>query len=486
MRTIKLPTGLFEFDPARSLGKRGGFGQVFWGITQDGKEIAVKKLHLSASEAAHRELRVADELRGSNFQYIIPFIDAGMDADTGDYFTIMPKADRSLQDKIDQDKSLSSYESISILLQIVNGLLEVDGLVHRDLKPDNILFHEGKWKIADFGIARFIENSTSTNTLKDCLSPYYAAPEQWRFERSTHATDIYAIGCIAFCLLSGAPPFKNDPQYKHQNTPIPSLNCSDPRLYTLLNMCLRKIADSRPSLVRVRNLLAEIENNHFQEKNNAGLNALAHAAADVSSKEQEEQTKLEAEKIARAKRLDLTKFGREILYYNVNRLWEKIHSQAPNAIRQEFLAYILDCKLGQAKLQVDAPDSVGSAVFHNSGWDVLSYAKISVEQPQHPYIWSASLWFSKLKNHIDYRWYEASYFTLFAGNSYEPHAEIPGKNADLAASNIMNGIQFAFGPIAVDDEGEDDFHERWIWLLAKATSGQLRRPHQMPFKWPPF
>jgi len=44
-------------------------------------------------------------------------------------------------------------------------------LVHRDLKPSNILYHEGVWKLADFGIARFVEESTSANTLKKCLTP---------------------------------------------------------------------------------------------------------------------------------------------------------------------------------------------------------------------------------------------------------------------------------------------------------------------------
>jgi len=74
-----------------------------------------------------------------------------------------------------------------------------------DLKPDNILYHDGKWKIADFGIARFVEEATASNTLKEFLSPWYAAPEQWRLERATHGTDVYALGCIAFCLLTGKP-----------------------------------------------------------------------------------------------------------------------------------------------------------------------------------------------------------------------------------------------------------------------------------------
>ena len=258
MRTIKIATGAYEYDPSKPLGRRGGFGQVFAGNSLDGGEVAIKKLHLSAADAAHRELRIAEELKERAFEHVVAFIDAGEDADTGDYFVVMPRAEGSLQGRIERDGGLTPAETAAVMLQIVKGLIEVGELVHRDLKPDNVLLHEGKWKIADFGIARFIEEVTASNTLKDYLSPYYAAPEQWRLERSSHATDIYALGCIAFCLLVGKPPFTNDPSSEHQTAPVPLFTCAEPRLTTLVNMCLRKVAASRPSLTRLRDLLTDI------------------------------------------------------------------------------------------------------------------------------------------------------------------------------------------------------------------------------------
>src|SRR3989338_6870953 len=152
MKTIKLPTGTFEYDPAKPLGRPGGFGQVFAGRTASGDEVAIKKLHVSAADAAHRELRIADELKGRSFDHVIPYIDSGEDADSGDYFVVMVKAEKSRQTAIDRDGPLDTNEAVSVLLQITTGLIEVDELVHRDLKPDNILLHDGKWKIADFGI----------------------------------------------------------------------------------------------------------------------------------------------------------------------------------------------------------------------------------------------------------------------------------------------------------------------------------------------
>ncbi|MDM3788590.1 protein kinase, partial [Proteus mirabilis] len=78
---------------------------------------------------------------------------------------------------------------------------EVGDIVHRDLKPGNILRHEERWKIADFGIAKFVEDSTSLETLREALTPSYAAPEQWLGQRPTSATDIYALGCIIHALV---------------------------------------------------------------------------------------------------------------------------------------------------------------------------------------------------------------------------------------------------------------------------------------------
>ena len=190
MKTIKLPLGVFSYDQSRPLGKPGGFGQVFEGKTAEGIDVAVKKLHVTSADTAHRELRIADELKGRTFEHIIPFIDAGEDADSGDYFVVMTKAEYSLQRFIEKSGPFTPSQAASILNQILKGLAEVGNLVHRDLKPDNVLFQNGKWKIADFGIARFIQDVTASNTLKDCLSPLYAAPEQWRLERATHVTDM--------------------------------------------------------------------------------------------------------------------------------------------------------------------------------------------------------------------------------------------------------------------------------------------------------
>lgn len=172
MREIKLNKDLWVFDPNYPLGTPGGFGAVFLGYDNKKLEVAVKKLHISSNSTGNRELVVSEELSGKSFNNIIPFYDSGIDADSGEYFVVMARAEKSLQDLLNTG-SLSEQETISILMHIANGLKEVGDIVHRDLKPGNVLFHNGQWKLADFGIARFIEDSTSLITLKDCLSPLY-------------------------------------------------------------------------------------------------------------------------------------------------------------------------------------------------------------------------------------------------------------------------------------------------------------------------
>jgi len=174
---IRLPGGQWEYDDARPLGKAGGFGEVFHGRGAN-IDVAIKRLKIDANQAAHRELIIGNELMQRSLSHIVPIIDAGQDSESDRYFLIMPVCEFSLQDKIDEAKGTVDMEIASTAISdIITGLSEVKDITHRDLKPANVLYHEGKWKISDFGIAKFIEDSTSLETLRNCLTPTYAAPE---------------------------------------------------------------------------------------------------------------------------------------------------------------------------------------------------------------------------------------------------------------------------------------------------------------------
>lgn len=139
MIEIRLPRGLWQYDPNIPLGKPGGFGAVFMGSGNGYDALAIKKLHISASEAAHRELRIAEEITDRQMENVMPVLDAGQDANSDSYFVIMPRADKSLQDELNKITNFNELNTIEIIKQIATGLQEVNDIIHRDLKPSNIL-----------------------------------------------------------------------------------------------------------------------------------------------------------------------------------------------------------------------------------------------------------------------------------------------------------------------------------------------------------
>ena len=251
-------------------------------------------------------------------------------------------------------------------------------------------------------------------------------------------------------------------------------------------MMLRKVPASRPALSRVRDLLQDIVAKPQQGSNLDPLVALAQTAARIADDEQKAQARRQAENEATIARAQLASGAFSILKDNIERLWGKIHREAPNAIRKPS-TNALECRLGHAHLHIDLPqrESLASGLFGQSRWDVVCMAQINVLQENPRYIWSASLWYMKAPEHSEYRWQEVSFWD-WQGNAYQPYAISDVRAADVAASHVMTRTNIAFGPIPIDDEREDEFHSRWVWLLAKAAEGRIRYPRTLPIQeWPP-
>ena len=412
-----------------------------------------------------------------------------MDADSGAYFVAMARAEFSLADHLRKKGKLDVRAASEILFQIASGLLEVSTIVHRDLKPGNVLWHEKRWKIADFGIARFVEDATSSHTLKGSWSPLYAAPEQWRHEHATNATDIYALGCIAFELLSGKPPFATNPEKQHQADPLPAFPCADSRLATMITLMTKKATQARPSAVRIQTLFREIATGSMPTTSSP-FSALAEASAKVATAAQ--QAEAEKVSIARAQqsRAQLHGEAQEMLAENIDRLWEKIYAQAPAAQRPNWRRNPCNAvfSLGGAAFEVGRvlATVVKPGEFGHSRWEVVSSSTLTVRNGSgRPYTWEVSLWFVKRPNETDYRWLEVGYFSPFQARS-SPFSANGYREGDLAASNIVSGIQFSWGPAYIDGETENEFHDRCVWLFDKAVRGQLREPGHQPINtWPP-
>jgi hypothetical protein len=480
---IRLQRREWIFDPERPLGPRGGFGEVFEGWDTEGQPVAVKRLLLTAEGAAHRELRISEVLADrEDLQHVMHVLDAGQEAESDRYFIVMPRATKSLLDEIRSDSVLGEAEGRAVMLQVVEGLSEVPELVHRDLKPGNILLYKGTWRIADFGIAKFVEESTSIHTLRDALSAPYAAPEQWELRQTTNATDVYALACIGYHLLSGSPPFPGPSreEYKIQHleaTPSP-LNTVSPPLRSLLGMMLRKNPESRPSLPRVRTILSQPP-----PAPGSALGSLAEASAQVSAEEAEREATRQRAEESRVARKRLSEEGLVGLQNLFHYFFDRVKEVAPNARLTVTTADII--ALGRAELVLQVTGApIGLDDFPLSGWDVYASGMLGLTQHTGDYRGrSARLWYMKVGS--DIRWVEVSYMrTSIAGvanvdDSISPFA-VDLKDADIAAGPGLTPYQLANKPTPIDGEDFDSFCERWIDRLAKAALGLLQRPNQLP------
>jgi len=481
---IELTNSRWKFDVRKPLGAPGGFGAVFRGLGPDGKQVAVKRLHVSVHDAAGRELQIAEDLCQRTLQSVVPVLDAGLDKASAHYFVVMELADRSLQDQIDASGPVSQQESIEVLLDIALGLKEVGDLVHRDLKPGNVLHHGGRWKLADFGIARFVERATATNTLKDCMSPHYAAPEQWNHQRATNATDVYALGCIAHALITGQPPFNAGnfaamrDQHLHQE---PKGLPVSPLLGQLVFACLAKTPASRPPIDSVISQLEGLRGA------TAPTSPLAQAALAVAERTAAEEAKSRSAADAAASRGSVAKDGLRQLDRIIELLFQEIASEAPNA---QVLSRMRSVSLGSGKLQLKvAFPSIEPGVFAHSNWDVVAGATITVEQDNTSYPRrSCNLWYADPTRSGSYQWWE---FGLWQNGLYrhrvqefEPFSvshRSDLEKADLAASNVLCpwGVT-PRPPVRIDGEHQEAFRNRWKTHLAKAATNTMPRPTGMP------
>lgn len=237
------------------IGDPSGFGRVFEATADDGEGGVVKLV--PKEPGADREL-LFEELNG--IPNVVPIIDTGETPD--DWVLAMPRAERSLRGEIKAHAGkLTVDEALPILVDIATALVALDGkVVHRDLKPENVLFLGGHWCLADFGIARYAEASTAPDTKKFAWSPPYAAPERWTFQTATIAADVYALGVMAFEMLTGARPFAGPTatefREQHLHETAPTAVGVPATIASLVAECLYKPPEARPNPT---NLLARLE-----------------------------------------------------------------------------------------------------------------------------------------------------------------------------------------------------------------------------------
>jgi hypothetical protein len=193
---------------------RGGMGAVWLGTDQVlGRQVALKRLgHAPGAgtpdfERAEREARLAARLNHPHVVAVFDLVEEG-----SEHWLVMEYVEgRTLAELVRQDGPLTPDEAAPLLRQAADALAAAheSGIVHRDVKPSNILVTaEGQVKLSDFGIARAEADASLTQTGLVTGSPAYLAPEVASGQQATAAADVWSLGATAFHALAGRPPYE--------------------------------------------------------------------------------------------------------------------------------------------------------------------------------------------------------------------------------------------------------------------------------------
>ena len=190
----------------------GGMGRVYSAVGPDGGRVALKlvKADLATDDIFRRrferEVRIARTVVHPN---VVPVVDAG-DHEGIPYMAQRFVGNGSLEDRLQKQSPLDLETVVTVCSQVAGGIdaLCASGLVHRDVKPANILLDEDEIAyITDFGLAKDSQASVLTRPGQALGSLDYMSPEQIRGEKVDAASDVYGLGCVMYECLSGAPPF---------------------------------------------------------------------------------------------------------------------------------------------------------------------------------------------------------------------------------------------------------------------------------------
>lgn len=193
----------------------GGFGIVLKGYDRElNRYVAVKVLapHLAHNAAARK--RFAREAQAAA-AVVHPHVVAIHTVDPSGKlpFLVMPLiAGESLQDRLNREGSLNVNEILRIGLQVAQGLAaaHAQGVVHRDVKPANILLERGvdRVMLTDFGLARAMDDASLTRSTVIAGTPQYMSPEQAQGNPIDHRTDLFSLGSVLYAMCTGRPPFR--------------------------------------------------------------------------------------------------------------------------------------------------------------------------------------------------------------------------------------------------------------------------------------
>ncbi len=245
--------GIPGYRILRSLGE-GGMASVYLAMQESlDREVALKVMSSTLAANAEftdrflKEGRLTAKLSHPN---IVTVYDIGQHQDTY-YLTQEYIPGGTLRERM--DKRLTVPEILDVARDVALGLAYAHekGVVHRDVKPGNVLFRaNGTAVLADFGIAKAMNSNTMATLAGNSIgTPHYMSPEQARAEKVDGRSDLYSLGAMIVEMLTDAPPYDSSDPYTialmHVTHPLPKLPAEHAWLQPLINQLMAKLPDAR-------------------------------------------------------------------------------------------------------------------------------------------------------------------------------------------------------------------------------------------------
>lgn len=249
----------------------GGMAIVYKAVDmRTGHNVAIKVLRPEFNkdmEFVSRFQREAEAASKMTHHNIVNLLDVGMDGENR-YLVMEYVEGKTLKEVIQERGKLSGPLASQIAIRILSALEHAhrNGIIHRDIKPQNILVHaDGHVKVADFGIARIANSSTLSRGDNVMGSVHYFSPEQARGESANVTSDIYSVGVVLYEMLTGRVPFDGDSpvavamQHLH-NQPVPINEIAPDVPPTVIQVCMKAMAkDPAMRYQSARDMAADLQ-----------------------------------------------------------------------------------------------------------------------------------------------------------------------------------------------------------------------------------
>jgi serine/threonine protein kinase len=306
---------------------QGGFGEV-WRATGEtsGIVVAVKLLPVGtlASDdskiALLNEIQAAQQIKHPNVVQIL-HVNDGTSSQIGPYVVMEYVSGGNLAKVLRAGNQIPINRAVEMMIDISQGARAVnEKLIHRDIKPDNVLIEDSKLKIGDFGISKFVDESTRLHTFKGAQHIAYMAPEGWQTQTNTVYLDVYSVGLVFYEILT-----LKHPLLRHVNDPGSFIDWEKAHLYQqcpdvrtlrnevplsiaqLLSRMVSKRPGDRPFWDEVLKVLSqpEIES----PTKNPTVTAAVEAAVARSQELQHKELNARAQQDEREKQLGLYRYS---------------------------------------------------------------------------------------------------------------------------------------------------------------------------------